>query len=1224
MANGLSLKVLLQLQKKQFVSGLKSVQQQLSGFARAVKNVAGMLIGGIGFSQLTSHLKDTAKELSMFKATLENVSNGYKEYIQNLEFLDRISNRYGQDVIALGTAFARFRAAAKTSNLSLDQQRDIFEALTRAAGAYHLSAEQTQMAMLAVEQMLNKGVVAAEELRRQLGQYIPGAFNLMARAAGMAGITLNGTTKELQDAMKAGKVIAEDVLPHFAQVLRTVTASANFDSLVSSSNRLNNAWTKFVNNSEFTKFFKKIVDFGTSSLNYVGESAQKVFRILITGLSTIASFGITRKIGGWVKQLKEIGLNSLPPIKKEFQSVGEEVKVLETELKAVDKELKKVQKGKGNGWVDITSTKDIDALKQTVSISKSEEKVLKNIVKTGQKASYNIGTENQMLNKQLYLENKRTAILSDVQRKSDTINNKYGQTLKTVRATGTVWNGIKTVVSQVWTTVKGVAISMGAAFAVSLVTNFITRMVQLNREIKAYKNLLKTSKDDIEKAGAETERDISWAEKQYEIAKDTNYELERRVAAANEFKKALNDTTTPIEDILNGTDNVNKKLEAWSKNIRKAAKEAALFNKITELEEKRLELEQKIRNEKAKPVGYKPVTGGIAGLAISAGVNELFGRKDELAISLYEQELIDVENAIKGLFEIANNEGLTNPFTGDGMSGGVDAVKAIKTALDEYKKTADELKVSLDKGKISHSKYNRVLNKLRDNTLNTIKAFENYEDVIEGLDEGYQKLFKELDIASTLKKTKSDLETVKEALDEYEKKANEVSNQFKANALTAEEYAKEHGELADKAFKSISAFENLDTILSKLGSTYVSIANNVREAFQEMQMMNAIEKQMEEQDKVLEKEMDNLIDKIVKYNEKSAEIIAKGIPQRKEIEGGRFVYKDGFGDGLREYANNAKNYVKELEKYKTSIENLRKYGELDPFMQKELEKVIELLKKARVEAKSLVDAADFAEVSEDIKKLKEDLSESKWDVWSRGVLGASETIWSATKKLMEAFGGDEWEELFGKEVVETFDKLFTVLGALSDVVKTLSESFELYNNVVKISTKLTQAQEAQTAILKGTQQAQSAAQVAAQIQQTAAETASAGATVSAEATKQVAINSTTNALANQAVAGAASSQASIPVVGPVLAAGAVMAIIALLATHLGKFAKGGIVNYGSSSGDKTLARVNKGEGILTAEGVKNLNTLYNNRNSAGGQVEFVLRGDRLYGAIQNYKSKMRG
>lgn len=113
--------------------------------------------------------------------------------------------------------------------------------------------------------------------------------------------------------------------------------------------------------------------------------------------------------------------------------------------------------------------------------------------------------------------------------------------------------------------------------------------------------------------------------------------------------------------------------------------------------------------------------------------------------------------------------------------------------------------------------------------------------------------------------------------------------------------------------------------------------------------------------------------------------------------------------------------------------------------------------------------------------------------------------------------------------------------------------------------------------------------------------------------------------ANTAVAGAgaAASQAAIPIVGPVLAGSAMASMLASLAATLPKFAKGGVISYGSSSGDKTLARVNKGEGILTADGINNLTKLYNNQG-VRGNVEFKIKGSDLVGAINNYQKKIKG
>ena len=106
----------------------------------------------------------------------------------------------------------------------------------------------------------------------------------MAQAAGAAGITVNGTTAELESAMKAGKVMSEDVLPHFAQILNATTQATNFDSLQSSLNRFKNAWAEFVDNSGFEGAFKGLVDFGTKALNKLSQDAGAFGRTVISGI----------------------------------------------------------------------------------------------------------------------------------------------------------------------------------------------------------------------------------------------------------------------------------------------------------------------------------------------------------------------------------------------------------------------------------------------------------------------------------------------------------------------------------------------------------------------------------------------------------------------------------------------------------------------------------------------------------------------------------------------------------------------------------------------------------------------------------------------------------------------------------------------------------------------------------------------------------------------------
>lgn len=97
---------------------------------------------------------------------------------------------------------------------------------------------------------------------------------------------------------------------------------------------------------------------------------------------------------------------------------------------------------------------------------------------------------------------------------------------------------------------------------------------------------------------------------------------------------------------------------------------------------------------------------------------------------------------------------------------------------------------------------------------------------------------------------------------------------------------------------------------------------------------------------------------------------------------------------------------------------------------------------------------------------------------------------------------------------------------------------------------------------------------------------------------------------------------------------ALVAVPAAIAAILGafamipKFAKGGIVGGTSTQGDKVLARLNSGEGVLTPEGLESLHDAANPRNARAVKVTGVLvgRGRDLKAVIDTetkYKSRTR-
>lgn len=126
-----------------------------------------------------------------------------------IAFVRQEANRLGLELITAGEGFVTISAAAKGTTLAGKGVRDIFSAVSEASAVLSLSADKTAGALLAISQMISKGKVSAEELRGQLGERLPGAYNAAARA-------MRVTTSELDNMLQKGQIMAEDFLPKFA------------------------------------------------------------------------------------------------------------------------------------------------------------------------------------------------------------------------------------------------------------------------------------------------------------------------------------------------------------------------------------------------------------------------------------------------------------------------------------------------------------------------------------------------------------------------------------------------------------------------------------------------------------------------------------------------------------------------------------------------------------------------------------------------------------------------------------------------------------------------------------------------------------------------------------------------------------------------------------------------------------------------------------------------
>ena len=119
----------------------------------------------------------------------------------------------------------------------------------------------------------------------------------------------------------------------------------------------------------------------------------------------------------------------------------------------------------------------------------------------------------------------------------------------------------------------------------------------------------------------------------------------------------------------------------------------------------------------------------------------------------------------------------------------------------------------------------------------------------------------------------------------------------------------------------------------------------------------------------------------------------------------------------------------------------------------------------------------------------------------------------------------------------------------------------------------------------------------------------------AEANKINAAQNITNAQ-GEAVANATREGSKMPFPYNLVAIATGVAAVMSAFASLPKFANGGIVGGNSTTGDKILARLNSGEGVLTRTGMGTLYSMMNGGGSMRISGEFKVKGRDLMAAIE--------
>ena len=263
MANNLSFSVRLELLVDKFLQRAESAKSALRSIQFQALAMAGALGAGVTSIQgLISSLVDTARHAAKARIVLRNISTDTREYVQSLRFLSDLTRKYGTDLIGTTEAFAKFKAAAGASGIAVSEQERIFANVSKAMASFGISGGEATLTMMAITQMMSKGKVSSEELRRQLGERMPIAMQAMANAAGVS-------MGELDKLLKDGKLRSAEIMGRFSDELAKLSGDTSTDNLESSLGRLKNAFTELTDALRIGDHFKSAVEKVQNALDYL-------------------------------------------------------------------------------------------------------------------------------------------------------------------------------------------------------------------------------------------------------------------------------------------------------------------------------------------------------------------------------------------------------------------------------------------------------------------------------------------------------------------------------------------------------------------------------------------------------------------------------------------------------------------------------------------------------------------------------------------------------------------------------------------------------------------------------------------------------------------------------------------------------------------------------------------------------------------------------------------
>ena len=256
----------------------RSAQANAGGLGAALGDLRTQLVGaGAAYGVFTAGAS-ILKQGQFFQgldATMLMVSDSSEEAGKRIEFVKEQSYRLGLSLKEASQGYVQMSIAAD-GVISKQQNDDLFKSFSEYSTALQVDPVKYQRGITAIQQMMGKGQIMAEELKQQLAEGIPGSLQVFLKATQEAFGDVSIDIPKMMDMMQKGELKAAKIMPfvskYYAEAARRGGAlDKAMDSNRVAMQRLQQTWVNF-QNAIFEGGF--------------GEQMTRVFRDLATILSS--------------------------------------------------------------------------------------------------------------------------------------------------------------------------------------------------------------------------------------------------------------------------------------------------------------------------------------------------------------------------------------------------------------------------------------------------------------------------------------------------------------------------------------------------------------------------------------------------------------------------------------------------------------------------------------------------------------------------------------------------------------------------------------------------------------------------------------------------------------------------------------------------------------------------------------------------------------------------